>query len=186
MNSFEWMELQTLTADIAEARSRLSTARSSRNPRHIRGVEHEIAAAEARRSRLIAHLSTHLADNPKAHALADSGEAAAPPGERRTGSTASRSLGRVVAPMAAGAEEGDIVVWEKLTPADIARATGELGARRAAVLARHADELRALEADQGQLESLARAIDAFMRKYLAPEGVFALAEDRDRRMQARA
>ena len=55
MSSFEWMELQTLTSDITAARSRLAAARSRKDHRVIRVLEEEIAAAEARRARLLAH-----------------------------------------------------------------------------------------------------------------------------------
>src|SRR5713101_4733730 len=63
MGSFEWMELQTLTSDINASRSRLAQARSSKDHRLIRVLEAEIAAAEARRDRLLAHITTHLADD---------------------------------------------------------------------------------------------------------------------------
>src|SRR5260370_37717959 len=63
MGSFEWMELQTLTSDINPSRSRLAQARSSKDHRLIRLLEAEIAAAEARRDRLLAHITTHLADD---------------------------------------------------------------------------------------------------------------------------
>src|SRR5205807_9162225 len=84
MGSFEWMELQTLTSDINMSRSRLAQARSSKDHRLIRVLEGEIAAAEARRDRLLAHITTHLADHsePAADAVtakpADLGKVASP------------------------------------------------------------------------------------------------------------
>jgi hypothetical protein len=62
MAAFEWMELQTLTNDISDARSRLAEARSAKDQRRVRALEQEIAAAERRRARLLAFLTDHLAD----------------------------------------------------------------------------------------------------------------------------
>jgi hypothetical protein len=64
----------------------------------------------------------------------------------------------------AGSEEGEIIVWDKLTPSDIERAKNEVGLRRAEMLARQVQELKGLEAEQGQLETLERAIDIFFQK----------------------
>ena len=44
----------------------------------------------------------------------------------------------------------------------------QLDIRRSETLARHAEELKALEADQAQIDTLSQAIDAFMRKFNAP------------------
>lgn len=70
--------------------------------------------------------------------------------------------------MKAESVEGGIIVWDQLTPSDIERAKNELVTRRAEMLARHAEELQGLEAEQGQLETLERAIDAFLRKAKRP------------------
>ena len=61
MSSFEWMELQTLTSDIAESRSRLAAARSGKDHRLTRVLEQEIRTAEERRNRLLAHITNHVA-----------------------------------------------------------------------------------------------------------------------------
>src|SRR5207237_4460519 len=44
--------------------------------------------------------------------------------------------------------EGVADVWDQLTRADVERVKRELGLRRAELLSRHADELRALDAQQ--------------------------------------
>jgi hypothetical protein len=59
-------------------------------------------------------------------------------------------------------------VWDQLTPGDIQNAKNELAARRAEMLARHEAELKAIDADQGQLDSLAEAIELFARKFKLP------------------
>jgi hypothetical protein len=80
--------------------------------------------------------------------------------------------------------EGETFMWDQLKPSDIARAKAELGERRAEMLARHAEELRGLEADQSQLETLEQAIDSFIRKFTPPEGaVVALDQARELRQQ---
>ena len=45
MSSYEWMELQTLTSDIAASRSRLVAARSAKDNRLARVLEQEIGEA---------------------------------------------------------------------------------------------------------------------------------------------
>lgn len=58
-----------------------------------------------------------------------------------------------------------MTVWEQLTPVDIERAKSELDARRDEMLARHAEELKALDGDQTQLDALEQAISAFVQKF---------------------
>jgi hypothetical protein len=62
MAAFEWMELQTLTSDITDARARLAEARSTKDHRRVRALEQEISSAERRRAGLLAFLTDHLAD----------------------------------------------------------------------------------------------------------------------------
>ena len=78
-------------------------------------------------------------------------------------------------------------MWDQLTPNDIERAKSELGERRAEMLARHAEELQGLDADQSQLETLELAIASFLRKFNAasPEAaVVKLDEERELRQQS--
>ncbi len=211
MGSFEWMELQTLTSDITAARSRLAAARSTKDHRVARELEAEIAAAEARRARLLAHITSHLAGapepapDPETTEDADAHRALAPvgvpprdqsDGEEPSGELVDRTLGESAAPPAAAPKadnrEGEIIVWDQLTPGDIGRAKAELDGRRVAMLARHAEELNGLDADQTQLDGLERAIDAFVGKFhpssrqSAPEcDVVTLGEERELRLQGR-
>lgn len=69
--------------------------------------------------------------------------------------------------------EGGKIVWDQLTPGDIERVKSELGARRAEMLARHAEELKGLEAEQSQIETLEQAIEMFLRKAKRPESAAA-------------
>lgn len=58
--------------------------------------------------------------------------------------------------------------WNQLTPGDVERAKRDLSHRRVETLARHAAELRALDADQSDIDALERAIEVFTRKF-APQ-----------------
>ena len=79
-------------------------------------------------------------------------------------------------------------MWEQFSPADIVRAKQELEERRVEMLARHAEELKALEADQGEIDTLDEAIAAFTRKFsLRPEAaaeIVQLNQERGLRMHA--
>ena len=206
MSSFEWMELQTLTSDIGAARTRLSTARANKDNRLARVLEQEITAAEKRRDRLLAYITTHLADVPEGAAAdeaikaSDHGRrsAAAREGPDEGGAAPSplelvdaivESGPRASAAPKAGRVKGDKIVWDQLTPSDIERAKQELEARRAEILARHAEELKTLDTDQNQLDGLEQAIDAFLRRFssASPDGaVVVLGEQRETRLQNRA
>lgn len=65
MGTYDWMELQTLTNDIAAARARLAAARATKDIGKARGLEEEIARAEAQRDRLLAHITTNLVTAPE-------------------------------------------------------------------------------------------------------------------------
>ena len=208
MSSFEWMELQTLTSDIAGARSRLADARSRRDNRLARVLETEIAAAEQRRAGLLAYITTHLASVPPQDADGDQpaagldevSERSAPepeaepvqPDDFSSHGNESQTVtedAAVPAPVpAAASAEGGATVWDQLTSGDLERAKGELGRRRDEMLARHAEELKALDADQSQLDTLEQAIDAFVRKFKAPgpAAVVTLEAERELRMQSHA
>ena len=217
MGSFEWMELQTLTSEIAHARSRLAAARKSKDTRRARTLEEEIAASEARRERLLGHITSNLVSTPAAIPPADESGVAAASGVDQAPGVDKISVddgAPVEAPAATEAEpqpldlaepvgarievppaaaetnstEGATTVWEQLTPNDIERARNELGTRRAEILARHAEELRGLDGDQAQLDTLEQAIAAFAKKFnLSPNAdVVRLDSEREMRHQGRA
>ena len=56
-------------------------------------------------------------------------------------------------------------MWTELTRADIERVKLQLEARRSEMLARHAEELTALEVDEAELTVLEQAIDELVRKF---------------------
>jgi hypothetical protein len=183
MSSFEWMELQTLTSDITAARSRLVEARASSDRTAARALEKEISVAEARRLDLLAHITTDLVGagrDDAAHRDAEDGcdpadlvlveeiargdndceRGAREPADRIGDSAA--SLG--AAPQS-DSTEGGVVVWNQLTASDVQHAKAEVSVRRAEMLARHAEELKGLDEDQSELDTLTEAVTAFMHKF---------------------
>lgn len=205
MSSFEWMELQTLTAEIAAARSRLAAFRSRKDQPGARALQEEITGAEERRDRLLAHISTNLsseaeaAASPPAAPPADPGAApaASDAGPAQPETAQNRDEPANPAPATAAEppvavvtddiQEGAAMSWDQLTPNDLEHAKHELGVRRAEMLARHAEELTALEADRAELATLEDAIGAFLRKFNASaNGIVKLEEKREMRQQGRA
>src|SRR5260370_1167131 len=180
MSSFEWMELQTLTNDIELSRSRLVEARKSGDRGRVTALEEEIGRAENRRLQLLAHISTNIVTIPEAASKAKDGAGSrqaqeevsaetptsetasapepAPPPKAREGAGSRPAFAK------ADSVEGGTIVWDQLKPSDIERVKNELGTRRAEMLARHAEELKELEAEQSQLETLEQAIEMFLRE----------------------
>jgi Fe-S cluster biogenesis protein NfuA len=56
-------------------------------------------------------------------------------------------------------------MWTQLSRADIERVKQELQTRRSEMLARHAGELTALDADEAELTVLEQAIGELVRKF---------------------
>ena len=58
-------------------------------------------------------------------------------------------------------------MWEQLTPADIKRVKQRLLGQRDEMLRRHSDELRGLDAEEAEIETLEQLLLAFTKKHLA-------------------
>ena len=56
-------------------------------------------------------------------------------------------------------------MWERLTAADIERVKRGLTTRRVEILARHAQELKALEVDQNEIDVFEKAIATFAQNF---------------------
>ena len=56
-------------------------------------------------------------------------------------------------------------MWDTLTAADLERVKRGLATRRSEILARHAEELKALEAEQSEIDVIEKAIVAFTQKF---------------------
>ena len=58
-------------------------------------------------------------------------------------------------------------MWDKLTASDLQRVKRGVATRRAEMLARHAEELKALETQQAEIDVVEKAIVVFTRKFKA-------------------
>jgi len=56
-------------------------------------------------------------------------------------------------------------MWDRLTAADIEQAKRSVTNRRSEMLVRHAEELKALDADETEISAIEQAINAFARKF---------------------
>ena len=203
MSSFEWLEVESINSEIALARERLVAARASHHSGRIRALQQEITAAEARRDKLLAYISTNLANDTEIVARAKelqraigSGETAAPeaamaappslatapapitviaaePADRdpvtaaAIAAEAQQPVAKTTAALQAIADDAgsDVVTWSRLTPRDLRQAKQRLDRQQAEILARHADELARLNADEAKLELLEQAITAFAQRF---------------------
>jgi hypothetical protein len=216
MGSFEWMEIETLSSEITALEARLEAAKSRHNYGLVKVVKEQITAAHQRRARYLAHISTSVAESfdpsppletsteaqPRQEEIAepdqpgaefadpdtpDVQEELAEP-DRPGAEPGDPIAPSGVAPADAGAIDGSAESWVRLTPTHIERAKHELDFRRAEMLAKHAEELKVLDVDQSEIDTLAQAIDAFVEKFnlpAAPSSVVLLGDERDR-LQATA
>ena len=169
----DWTELENLSGEIADSQSRLTAARSTQNHGLVKLLERQISDAEKWRDRLLHQITARLTGGPGTAARR---EPPTPPDHRQA--VVERAAEPEPATAIAPAEpatpdaepiaekfEGADAVWEHLSRADVERVKRELGVRRAEMLARHAEELRALDAEQTEIDTFEQAIDAFARKF---------------------
>jgi len=178
MSKFDWVELETLNGLIAHSQKRLAAARASDDHRLVTLLQQEIAEAEDRRTGVLANLTKQIdgaspAAGQPTHIPLEKLKANKAGGKpqqiAKTDAAASASLPRSKPPPA-GDIRGDTVVWDKLTQSDLERVKRALAARRSEMLARHAEELKALEADQSEIDAIERAIAAFTQKLKSTGG----------------
>jgi len=119
MGTYDWMELQTLTNDIAAARARLAAARATKDIGKARGLEEEIARAEAQRDRLLAHITTNLVAAPEPPPPAKRGKKDGPAEQ----STIEPTEPEAVTSVTAEIEAAPVVAEVELPPVDEVEAT---------------------------------------------------------------
>ena len=194
MSSFEWIELESLSLEISNAEARLAEALAGNLVHVAKDVETQIANAKARRERLVEAISQNAASlaisEGAAGQMVEIGEHGLPelpaddviPAEVIS-NPVTQADPTPVAPVGQ-TNDGAARLWEQLGSRVLARATQDLQLRRSAMLARHAEELKVLEAEQDEIEALEQAIAAFARKSARqPEGgdIVQLDEERDLR-----
>src|SRR5215471_10400740 len=64
MSKLGWVELETLSTEIAHLQSRIDAARASRNYGTVRLLEREMAEVAERRGRVLADITNEFSDAP--------------------------------------------------------------------------------------------------------------------------
>jgi len=151
MGLSDWTDLDVLSRKIADGEERLERARVTQNHGLVKLLEKELAAAETLRDRMLSQIATYLISSRTSteHPSSSPEISAAPP----------QSIGT------AEPSKGVNTMWNQLSRADLERTKRDLDARRSEMLARHAEELKALEADKAEIDILEQAIDAIARKF---------------------
>jgi hypothetical protein len=183
MGSFEWMELDTLTRQIEHSQSRLDAAKATKNLGLVQLLQKEIAGATERRARVLSDITKLLGNNTrsKRHLELVSTQASLSTTSNAELSREERQLDRgaaedvsiqdgagVYLPVPADEiidKEGVAAMWDQLTAADIEHARRAVAKRRSETLSRHAEELRALDAEQTDIDTIEQAINAFVQKF---------------------
>ena len=185
MSKFEWMELETLSNEIAHTQVRLDAARATKNLGLAQLLESEIADAMKKRAQVLVDITKVLGRSAgrKPKLVAAPVRQAEPepkhqqPAEEVQPETVNATTEPAPSP---NTEKGVAQMWEKITAADIERVKRGLATRRAEILARHAEELKGLEADQNEIEVFEKAIAAFAQKFNPTRSAEVLVLDTER------
>lgn len=173
MSKFEWVQLETLSAEITHLQSRTGAARGTKNYGLVQLLETDLAAAMERRSRVLADISAGLSNASPAGTRpidvpAQGRQPEEPQGKQeRAGSieaNVSHQLPAIHSSETPSAK-GDLEVWDKLTATDLERVKSGVATRRAEMLARHAEELKALQSEQAEIDAVEKAIAVFTQKF---------------------
>jgi len=175
MSKLGWVELETLSTEIAHLQSRIDAARASRNYGTVRLLEREMAEVAEHRGRVLADITNEFSEaptdaqqptNPPAQGVEGEGKKVDEAREARPDIQA-KTL--TVVPSAnvplTMDQRGGLDMWDKLTAADLDRVKQGLTTRRSEMLARHAEELKSLEAEQSEIDAIEKAIAVFTQKF---------------------
>jgi len=172
MSKLAWVELETLSTEVAHLQSRIDAARASKNYGKIRLLEREMSEVSERRNRVLADITNefsgvHPVRQPPGDILARD---AHPDHENEQQQSVSKSDAEGPRNLNSAQPQvtstmGDLSMWDKLTAADLERVKRGLSSRRSEILARHAEELRTLEAEQSEVDVIEKAIAAFSQKF---------------------
>ncbi len=194
MSKFEWMELETLSNEMAHLQSRLEAARATQNHGLVKLLQREIAEATERRARVLAGITRGLgvAGSARSDPRQVPVQNIQPQAEGEQQHT--RQVETLTATGLASPEptpsfdttEGVATVWDKLTRADVEHAKRGIASRRSEILARHAEELKALDAEQSEIDVIERAIDAFVSKFKIGGGAEVVPFDAERSARSQA
>jgi hypothetical protein len=172
MSKLAWVELETLSTEVTHLQSRIDAARASKNYGTIRLLEREMSEVSERRNRVLADITkefggVHPVGQPPGDTLAHD---AHPDHEHEQQQSVSKSDAKDPRDLASAQSQvtstmGDLSMWDELTTADLERVKRGLATRRSEMLARHAEELKSLEAEQSEIDVIEKAIAAFTQKF---------------------
>ena len=170
MSKFEWMELETLSSEITHIQSRLDAARATKNLGLVQLLERELADALNRRAQVLADITKGLGytgSKPKlvpkpGHQPAQQPVTLQPSIEEAEPQTLAAAA---ETDLGTNTKKGVDGMWDKLTAGDLERVKRGLATRRSEILARHAEELKALEAEQSEIDVIEKAIAVFTQKF---------------------
>ena len=173
MSKFEWVELETLSAEVAHLQSRIDAARVTKNYGLVQLLEREIAAATERRTRVLTDITKGLSNalpigrQPKEMPVPerqpeqpDEKQEIDIKNETNLANNAPSINSRVTTDTT-----GDLTMWDKVTADDLERVKRGVATRRAEMLSRHAGELKALETEQAEIDAVEKAIALFTHKF---------------------
>ena len=192
MSRFEWMELDNVSREIAHAQSRLDAARATKNHGLTRLLEGKIAEKAELRVRILGDITKGLAA-----AKPNLSSASAPKlmPEQAQGTPQNSKPAETITANAPplpklmpnpDPTKGVAAVWDELKRADIEGFKRVLESRRSEMLARHAEELTALDAEQNEIDIVACAIEVFVQKFKIGGGGQVVQFDAERHVQTQA
>jgi hypothetical protein len=173
MSKFEWVELETLSAEVAHLQSRIDAARVTKNYGLVQLLEREIAAATERRTRVLADITKGLSNalpiGPRPKEMPVPARQPEQPGEKQEidikNETNLANNAPSTNPGVTTGTTGDLTMWDKVTADDLESIKRGVATRRAEMLARHAGELKALETEQAEIDAVEKAIAVFTQKF---------------------
>ena len=173
MSKFEWVELETSSAEVAQLQSRIDAARVTKNYGLVQLLEREIGVATERRNRVLADITKGLSNAvPAGQRPIESPVQEVhfePPEEKQEPAirieTDVSDMVSSTNPRVRTDQKGDLRMWDKLTADDIKRVKRGFATRRAEMLARHAEELQGLETQEAEIDGVEKAIAVFTQKF---------------------
>ena len=173
MSKFEWVELETSSAEVAQLQSRIDAARVTKNYGLVQLLEREIGVATERRNRVLADITKGLSNAvPAGQRPIESPVQEVhfePPEEKQEPTirieTDVSDMVSSTNPRVRTDQNGDLRMWDKLTADDIKRVKRGFATRRAEMLARHAEELQGLETQEAEIDGVEKAIAVFTQKF---------------------
>jgi hypothetical protein len=173
MSKFEWVELETSSAEVAQLQSRIDAARVTKNYGLVQLLEREIGVATERRNRVLADITKGLSNAvPAGQRPIESPVQEVhfePPEEKQEPAirieTDVSDMVSSTNPRVRTDQNGDLRMWDKLTADDIKRVKRGFATRRAEMLARHAEELQGLETQEAEIDGVEKAIAVFTQKF---------------------